>query len=143
MGNEHRLEDGIEHGEDSVVQDTILHGRFVDAPLFGITDSEGAVRLMLVGCRDQLPVQPKEVLLQIPLELLHVFPSLFPFAELLPCDEEIFLGGDPVEEVSAYLHCCILPASIRRFRRVAPLKEMSFGYKLYQGVLSEHRQDSV
>ena len=140
MSNERRLEDGIEHGEDGMVQDTILHGRFVDASLLGIADGEGAIRLMPVGSGDQLSVQLKEVLLQIPLELLHVLPSLFSFAELLPCDEEIFLGGDPLEEVSVYLHCCILPAPIGRFCCVAALTETAFGYKLHQGVLSEHRQ---
>ena len=110
MSNERRLEDGIEHGEDGMVQDTILHGRFVDASLLGIADGEGAIRLMPVGSGDQLSVQLKEVLLQIPLEPLHILPSLFPLAEFFPCYEQGFLGDDSLEEMPEYLHCGIVTA---------------------------------
>lgn len=104
MGNERWLEDGIEHRENGMVQDAILHCCFVDAPLFRIADSEGAVRLMPIGSAHQLSVQLKEVLLQLSLKLLHVLPPLLPFAELLPRREKVFLGGDLLEKVSVYLH---------------------------------------
>ena len=137
MGNERRFENGIEYREDRVVQDAILYRRLVDATLFRIADGEGAIRLMLVGSRCQLPMQSKEVLLQISLKLLHVFPSLLSLAKLLPSGEEGFLGCDSLEEMPEYLHCGIVMAVARC---AVPLTETAICYKLYQGVLSEHRQ---
>ncbi len=121
MGNERRLENGVEHGEYRVVEDTVPDCSFVDAPLLGIADNEGAVRLMPVGSSHKPPVQTKKILFQLSLELLHILPSLLPFAELLPRSEKVFLGNDALEEVSVYLHCCILPVCLSGFCRVCTI----------------------
>ena len=90
MGDERWLKDGIEHREDGMVQDTVLHGRFVYAPLLRIADGEGAVRVMPVRSCNQFAVQLKEILFQFPLKILHILPSLLAFAKPLPCSKEIF-----------------------------------------------------
>lgn len=56
VDNECRLEDGIEHRENSMMQDTILDCRLVNAPLLGVADREGAIRLMLITSGRQLPM---------------------------------------------------------------------------------------
>lgn len=71
-----------------MMQDAILYRSFVDAALLGIADGEGAVWLMPIGSSDQLPMQAKKVLLQMPLEIFHILPFLLPFAKLLPGGKE-------------------------------------------------------
>ena len=137
MSNKGRLEDGIEHRENSMVQDTVLHGRLVNAALLWVTDRESAIRLMSIGSGGQLSVQAKKILLQRALELLHVLPALLPFAKFLPRREEGFLGSDPLEDVPKDLHYGIVTGLVPT---AAPLTEIVICYKLYQGVLSEHRQ---
>lgn len=104
VSNERRLEERVKHGEYHMMQDAILHRSFVDAALLGITDGEGAVWLMPIGSSDQLPMQAKKVLLQMPLEIFHILPFLLSLAKLLPGSEEIFLGSDPPKKMPEYLH---------------------------------------
>ena len=72
--DERRLEDGIEGGEDGMMHDTVAYSRLVNATLFGIADSEGAVGTMFIGTGLQLTVKLEEILFEPGLELHHVFP---------------------------------------------------------------------
>lgn len=57
VGNERRLEDGVEHGKDGMMHNAVAHRCLVDAALLGIADGECAVGSVLVRLSAQLPMQ--------------------------------------------------------------------------------------
>lgn len=108
MGNECWFKNGVEYGENRMVQNAISHAGLVNAALLGIADGKCAVRFVSVGPGCKFTMQGKKILFQPALEFLHILPSLFALPKLFPCNEKSFLGGNVAEKVPVCLHCCII-----------------------------------
>lgn len=91
MGNECWFKNGIENGENCMVQDAIPHACLVNTSLLGVAYSECAVWFVSVRSCCKFPMQGKEILFQRALEFLHILASLFTLPKLLPRNKEVFL----------------------------------------------------
>ncbi len=90
IGNKTLLKNGINDGENGVMQNPVAHRSFVDMPLLGIGYVESGIRAVLVSFVLQLAVKLKNVFFESPLEPHYVGFSPLVSLESVPRGKEIF-----------------------------------------------------
>lgn len=94
VSDERAVEERVEFSVERVVQQTITHACFVNAPWLRVGNVECVVRAVRVRTRGKITVQCKHVVHQLVLKLLHIlFLSLSPH-KFLPRFEQVFDGND-------------------------------------------------
>lgn len=90
------VEKGVEFAIKRVVEKPIAHARFVDIARLRVIDFEVFIPSMLVGARDKIGVEFRNILYKIVLKRLHIFLLLLATGKFLPCIEQIFGRNDIV-----------------------------------------------
>lgn len=73
-GDKSRVKHIIQNPENSVMDDPIAHEGFVDMPPFGVMDIKSGVRPVAISAIAQLPMEGKNMLLQIALKPYYIRP---------------------------------------------------------------------
>lgn len=87
--DERVLQCGRERSIHRVVNHAVADCCLVNHSRLGIKDPELSVGAMAVAVRDELVAQPKQVVLQVPLELLDVMLLSLPSTECTPGREQV------------------------------------------------------
>ena len=88
------LENWIQNLKDRVMQYSVAHRRFMDAPQLGIVDPESFIRTVTIGFGSKLAAQCKNVLLDILFEQRNIRFVPFVAFERFPSREKIFRRND-------------------------------------------------
>jgi len=85
-----RLENRVKNPKQCVVQHPIAYRRLVNVTRLRIADTEADVLTMLVCFVHQIPVQPKDILFKIFLEVEHIDFLLLAALEFIPRRKQSF-----------------------------------------------------
>lgn len=104
VGNKGWFKQWREYTNNRVMKYSVSNSRFMDMPLFWVSDVKTAVRSMLVRFVLKFPMQCKDVLFQVPLKLQDVLFLALVSTKTLPGNEQTFRGNYQIVKVTKRFH---------------------------------------
>ena len=94
ISDERPIKEWIEDTIESMVEEPVSHGCFVNMAGFGVGDTKGMIGTMHIGFGHQVTMESQNIIHQVQFKLFYIFFLCFPSFELLPGLEEIFRRND-------------------------------------------------